>query len=153
GGPCTGPLVQGCGADDFATALTNAAMDEPGALMWDVAVALKDRLIAEPEIHSDAEVAVIEDIMDVSLDDAVDDLGAAATLAAARRYAGVLLNTPQFMLDGVVSAPQDPASDPVIVVPGTSSNELCTYFVGLAGQTASFGGLNVSCSGDGIVVQ
>lgn len=153
GGQCTGPLVQGCVAVDYTQALVDAAMAQPGALLWDVAVALKDRLIAEPEIANDAEVAVIEDIMGAGLDESVADVGAAATLTAARRYAGVLLNTPQFMLEGVVSPPQDPTADPLVVVPGTGSEDLCTYFVGLAGQTASWSTVTVGCNGGTITIQ
>lgn len=152
GGPCTGPLGQGCAADDFASELVDAALAQPGTLMWDVAVALKDRLIAEPEIYSDAEIGVIEGIMGASLDDTVADVGQAAALTGVRRYAGVLLNTPQFMLDGVVSSPQDPAGDPVIVVPGTSTQQLCEYFASLAGEEASWSDLSVGCSGDGISI-
>lgn len=152
-GPCTGPLGQDCAEVDFATALVEEAMDDSQATVRDLAVALKDRLLSEPEIAGDAEVAVIEDIMGASLDDAVADLGEAAAVAAVRRFAGVLLNTPQFMLDGVTSAPQDPDADPVLVVPGTSTGELCTYFGQLAGQAASWSGRTVSCDADGITVQ
>jgi len=151
-GPCTGPLGQGCAAADFPTLLVQAAYDAD-ATVGDLAVALKDRLIAEPEIAGDAEQAVIEGIMGASLDDAIADYDQAQVIAAARRYAGVLLNTPQYMLDGVTSAPQDPAADPVVVVPGTSTQELCTYFGQLAGQAASWSDRTVSCNGDGITVQ
>jgi hypothetical protein len=152
-GPCSGPLGQGCAGSDFPTALVDAALSEPDAVMGDLAVALKDRLIAEPTIGSDAERDVIEGIMGASLDDAVSDVGVGAAVDAVRRYAGVLLNTPQFMLDGVPSAPQDPASDPLVVVPGTSTAELCTYFSALASQAASWSELTVGCDADGITVQ
>ena len=153
GGYCTGPLGQDCSGQDFPQVLVAAAAAEPGTLMWDLAVALKDRLIAEPEIANDAEIAIIEDIMDASLDETVQSVGQADAVAGVRRYAGVLLNTPQFMLDGVVSAPQDPASDPVLVVPGTSTEQLCQYFAQLASQDASWSGHGVTCSADGISVQ
>ncbi|MCA9650365.1 MAG: hypothetical protein KC501_10680, partial [Myxococcales bacterium] len=152
GGACTGPLGQGCASDDFPAQLVDTAIAEPGTLMWDLAVALKDRLIGEPEIYSDAEIQVIEAIMDVSLDDPVADVGAAEAEAAVRRYAGVLLNTPQFMLDGVVSKPQDPSGDPVLVVPGTSTQQLCDHFASLVAEEASWSELSVSCSGDGITI-
>lgn len=152
-GPCTGPLGQGCAPADFVTTLVDAAMDDPAATMGDLAVALKDRLVTEPEIGSDVERAAIESIMGAALDDAVADVGQAEAIAAVRRFAGVLLNTPQFMLDGVASAPQDPAADPVVVVPGTSTAELCAYFEQLAGQAASWSGRTVSCDADGITVQ
>ncbi|MCX4246963.1 hypothetical protein [Paraliomyxa miuraensis] len=152
-GACTGPLDQGCAAVDYPQALVETALAQPGTLMWDVAVALKDRLIAEPEIANDSEIEAIEGIMAASLDETVADVGATETLAAARRYAGVLLNTPQFMLDGVVSTPQDPASDPVLEVPGTTSQELCAHFVTLAEQSASWSEVSASCSGGSLTVQ
>jgi len=152
GGVCTGPLGQGCASGDYASELVDTALAQPGALMWDLAVALKDRIIAEPEIYNDAEIQIIEGIMDVSLDDTVADVGQGAALTAVRRYAGVLLNTPQFMLDGVVSAPQDPEGDPVLVVPGTSTEELCTHFASLVGESAAWSEQNVSCDGDGITI-
>lgn len=159
GGQCTGPLDvggqfgQNCAAADFTTQLVDTAGGQPGTLMADIASALKDRLIAEPEIYGQAEIDAIEGIMGVSLDDPVADVGQVAALAATRRYAGVLLNTPQFMLDGVVSAPQPPESDPVIVVPGTDSQSLCDNFAGLADQASSWSALTVNCAGDSITVQ
>jgi hypothetical protein len=151
-GPCTGPLGQGCAESDFATALVDAALDAD-ATVGDLAVALKDRLLAEPELQGDVEQDVIEAIMGASLDEAVADLGSAAAIAAVRRYAGVLLNTPQFMLDGVTSPPQDPAADPLLVVPGTGTAELCYHFGTLVAQAASWSGRTVSCDGNGITIQ
>ena len=157
GGFCTGPLTGQFGIDcapaDYVTTLVATAGAEPGALMWDVAVALKDRLIAEPEIYNDAEIQVIEGIMGVSLDATVADTGEAATLTAARRYAGVLLNTPQYMLDGVVSAPQDPAGDPVLVVPGTTAQDMCTNFAALVADASSWSGRTVGCNSGEISIQ
>jgi hypothetical protein len=80
-------------------------------------------------------------------------VGQGDAVTAVRRYAGVLLNTPQFMLDGIVSAPQDPAADPVVTVPGTSTGELCAYFQQLTSQASSWSGHTVSCSDGGITVQ
>ncbi len=153
GGACTGPIGQECSPNDFATALVNEAMSEPGATMYDVAAALKDRLIAEPVIRNSAEIDVIEAIMGAGLDEAVTDVGAGNVLQGVRRYAGVLLNTPQFMLDGVPSAPQDPDQDPVVIVPGTTTAELCAGFSALASQAASWSELTVGCNADGITVQ
>jgi hypothetical protein len=151
-GACTGPLGQDCANADFATALVEAALDAD-ATMGDLAAAIKDRLITEPELGSDAEREHIEAIMGASLDEAVADVGQGDAVTAVRRYAGVLLNTPQFMLDGIVSAPQDPAADPVVTVPGTSTGELCAYFQQLTSQAASWSGHTVSCSDGGITVQ
>ena len=121
--------------------------------MWDVAVALKDRLIAEPEIANDAEIAAIEGVMGESLDDTVSSVGQSDALVAARRYAGLLLNTPQFMLDGMPSRPQVTEADPVLVVPGTDTQSVCEHFATLTGDAAQWSGLTVSCDSSGITVQ
>jgi hypothetical protein len=152
GGACTGPLGAGCAEADFVDALLDEAEANPEALMWDVAVALKDRLVAEPEIYSDVEIAAIEGVMGESLDDTVDDVGRDAAEAAARRYVGLLLNTPQFMLDGVPSRDQADGAEPVLVVPGTEAASVCEYFAGLADGAPGWSDLGVSCSGDGIEV-
>ena len=68
--------------------------------------------------------------------------------AAARRYAGLMLNTPQFLLAGVPSTDQDPSDDPIIVVPGTSTQDLCNYL----GNLVLGGDFAWSCSADGITI-
>ncbi len=152
GGFCTGPLGGGCAPDDFIDTVVVTAGGTPGAVMRDLAVALKDRMITEPTIANEAEVAAIEGIFDTSLDTEVLTVGQTDATAAARRYAGVLLNTPQFMLDGVVSARQDPANDPIVVVAGTSTQDLCNYFSALTAEDPDWSALNVGCSADGITI-
>lgn len=153
GGECTGPLNGACAGSDWVAQLVAEAMDTPEAMMWDVAVAIKDRLIAEPSIYSDAEIAAIEGVMGESLDDTVASVGAAGAEAAARRYVGLVLNTPQYMIDGIASRDQDPVTDPILVVPGTTSSEVCEVFAGLANESPDWSGLSVSCSGDSISVE
>ncbi len=151
GGDCVGPAGAPCAGQDFIGALIGAAQSQQGATLRDVIVAIKDHLITEPHIYNDAEVAAIEALLGATLDTPVGSVGSIDELA--RRYAGMLLNTPQFMLDGVPSAPQPPDSDPTVVVPGTATQELCTYFSSLTAQSADWSALSVSCSADGITVQ
>ncbi|MCH9686007.1 MAG: hypothetical protein K0V04_31520 [Deltaproteobacteria bacterium] len=152
-GECTGPLGMGCAGQDFAATLAAAAAGTAGATVFDLASAIKDRFITEPEIYNDAEVLTIEALMGVTLDVPLSQVPLESIDGISRRYIGVLLNTPQFMLDGVTSAPQDPAADPIIVVPGTSTAELCMNFVGLVAESAEWSAISVSCGGDGITVQ
>ncbi len=149
-GDCTGPLAGPC-AYDWIDALVTEALATPGATMRDLAVAIKDRLITEPEIYGAAEEDAIEAGMlltDGALDAPVADVGAADAEIAARRFAGVLLNTPQFMLAGVPSRDQDPAFDPVIVVPGTDTQTICEA---IAPQVLG-SGWSYTCDADGITV-
>lgn len=145
---CTGPLGGTCSSSDYVSRLVGAA---GSGTMRDVAVALKDRLITEPSIGGAAEEAAIAGIMGESLDTPVAE--ASDATASARRYAGVLLNSPQFMLDGIVSPDQPPEQDPTIIVPGTDTLTSCQYFADLTGETPEWGGLSVTCSQAGISIQ
>lgn len=150
-GVCTGPLGQACATNDWITQLIDVAVAQPEADMWDVASAVKDRVIAEPTIGGQAEQTVLEDLMGVSLTDPVGQVGAGAAEQAARRLAGMLFNTPQFLLVGVAPADQDPAEDPVLVVPGTSTQELCEYLAPLIlDNTVDGYTYDYACSSDGI---
>lgn len=153
-GACTGPLGGACAAGDWISSLIEVAVDTPGADMWDVASAIKDRLITEPAITTQAEANALADLMGVaSLDETVADVGAAATEEGARRLVGMLVNTPQFLLVGVASPDQDPAEDPTLVVPGTSTSELCQYLGSLVLDNPDDGvSFGFSCSGDGIQI-
>src|SRR5690606_9758791 len=61
-GACTGPLGADCADADWITQLVDQAAATPGADMWDIAAAVKDRVIAEPTI-SEAERRLLEDLM------------------------------------------------------------------------------------------
>ena len=153
GGTCTGPSAPDCPPLDYIDALVAEATTDSSWLMWDLAVALKDRLITDPRLDDAQEIALMEAFMGVSLDATVADVGAADATAAARRLTGALLNTPQFMLDGVAPPPLDASDDPVIVVPGTETARLCQDFVALADQSAAWDALSATCDGDALTVQ
>jgi hypothetical protein len=91
--------------------------------------------------------------MGVLLTDTVSDVGAGAAEQAARRLAGMLFNTPQFLLVGAAAPAQDPAEDPVLVVPGTSTAELCAYLAPLILDNSDDGyTYGYTCSDDGITI-
>jgi hypothetical protein len=152
-GECTGPLGQGCASADFITQLIDEAMAQNGADMWDVAAAVKDRLITEPTISGAAEVAALEQIMGVELTETVAQVGAGQAEQAARRLVGVLVNTPQFLLGGIPARDQDPAEDPVLVVPGTGTRGLCDYLAPLVLNNPGDGiDFTWTCSGSGVTI-
>ncbi|MBC8071277.1 MAG: hypothetical protein IAG13_23330 [Deltaproteobacteria bacterium] len=148
GGDCTGPLGGACPEQDWITQMVAVATASSGATLRDVAVAVKDRLITEPTIANSGEVAAIELIMGAQLDTPISSVPADQIEAAARRFAGLLLNTPQFLLAGVPSEDQDPGDDPVLVVGGTSTQELCQYL----GNLVLAGDFAWSCGADGITI-
>lgn len=79
----------------------------------DVVSALKDRLITQPDIAADGEAALIAALLEVdSLETPLADVEDWA--ARLRRYCGLLLQTPQFMLAGV--ADPDQVLAPSIIV-------------------------------------
>ena len=152
-GRCTGPLGAACPNDDWITQLIDLAVASPGVDMWDVASAVKDRMITAPTIVNEAEVSVLEDLMGESLSASVADVGAADAEAAARLLAGMLTNTPQFMLAGVPSRDQDEADDPVLVVDGTDTQSLCEYLAPFILTNATDNiQQSYSCSVDGVAL-
>ncbi|MCB9567846.1 MAG: hypothetical protein H6710_11665 [Myxococcales bacterium] len=145
-GACTGPLGGECASFEWIELmLTDGAAQ--GLTIRDVAVAIKDRLITEPEIYSEAEEEAIEGIIGAKLDLKITAVNAGTLEAGARRFAGLLLNTPQFMLAGVPSRDQDPAADPKIVVAGTDTASLCEALA-----PALLAGWSWSCDGGGVKV-
>lgn len=153
-GACTGPLGENCASEDWIAQLIDVAMATPGALMWDVATAVKDRIITETTILEDSEQDVLEDLMGVSLTETVADVGAEDAEEAARRLAGMLFNTPQFMLAGISAPDQEPENDPRLVVPGTDTESLCNVLAPLILENEVDGyAFAFTCSDDGIELE
>ena len=104
-GACTGPLSGGCAPTDFVNALMGAAQSTSNATAEDVVIAVKDRLFGVPSI-TEVERPFIEALLGVPLSAPVDSVEINTFETGVRRFAGLLLNTPQYMLSGV--APTDP---------------------------------------------
>ncbi len=152
-GPCTGPLGSACAGSDWITQLIDVALDTPEADMWDVASAIKDRMVTEPAISGAAEVAALEQLMGVNLADSVSDVGAGEAEEAARRLTGMLTNTPQFMLAGLPSADHDDVDDPILIVDGTSTQDLCEFLAPMILSNSADGvQQGYTCSADGITL-
>ncbi len=147
GGECTGPLGGECAEFEWIELMLNDGAGQ-GATLRDAAIAIKDRLITEPEIASKAEEEVIAGVFGLDLDLGITEADAGLVEAGARRYAGLLLNTPQFMLAGVPSRTQDPAADPSIVVAGTGTLELCEALA-----PAILGDFTWQCAADGVKLE
>jgi hypothetical protein len=148
GGACTGPLGQECATYEWIELMLVEASKTPGTTVRELAAAIKDRLIAEPTIADEAELAAIASVMGLDPATKMSDVDTGTLEAAARRFAGLILNTPQFMLSGVPSRDQDPAHDPAFAVPGTDTAALCEQLApAVLGDAYSW-----SCGADGVKI-
>lgn len=147
-GQCTGPLGQPCSQYEWIELMLVEASKTSGTTVADLAAAIKDRLITEPELSEDGELEVIAAIMGLDPTSKMNANDPAALEEGARRYAGLLFNTPQFMLSGVPSRDQDPAAIPKFAVPGTDTESLCNHLA----PTILADTYTWKCSADGITV-
>ena len=145
-GACTGPLSGGCAPTDFINALMSTAQSTSEATAKDVVIAVKDRLLGVPSI-SDVELPFVEDLVGVSLSAPILSLEINTFEVGVRRYAGLLLNTPQYMLSGVALV--DESAEPLLVVDGTSLLQLCEA---LGADILPSAGETYSCSDTGITI-
>ena len=148
GGPCTGPLGGPCAPYEWIEEMLVAGAGLGDATVGDLAAAIKDRILTEPTIYNDAEAAVIAAILGFDLDLKMNGLPTGPLEEGARRYAGLLFNTPQFLLLGAPSRDQDPAAGPRIAAPGTDTLALCDALApALLGDAWSW-----TCAASGVTV-
>ena len=147
-GACTGPLGQPCSQYEWIELMLVEASQTPGTTVADLAAAIKDRLITEPELADDGEREVIAAVMGLDPASKMNGLDSLALEEGARRYAGLLFNTPQFMLSGVPSRDQDPAAIPKFAVPGTDTAALCNHL----GPMITADNYTWKCSADGVTL-
>jgi hypothetical protein len=146
GGDCTGPLGQPCSQYEWIELMLVEASMKGGVTVRDLAAAIKDRLITEPTIYGDAELTAIAAVIGLDPAAKMNAVDSGALEDGTRRYAGLLMNTPQFMLAGVPSLDQDPAELPAFAVPGTDTRSLCEYHAPLVlGETYKW-----TCGDDGV---
>jgi hypothetical protein len=107
----------------------------------EVVAALKDRIMGEPLAADPDERALIEAMLDASLDDPLSTLDDADD--ALRRVCGAFISTPQFMLLGINAS--DGALAPALTPPSSSYSAVC---IRLAAASLP-DGLTVSCSAGG----
>ena len=146
-GACTGPLGQPCAMYEWIELMLTEAAGTSGVTVRDLAAAIKDRLIAEPTID-DAELEVIASIIGLDPAAKMNSVDPVALEQGTRRYAGLIMNTPQFMLSGVPSRDQDPSQVPKFAAAGTDTESLCNYLAPLV-LTDKY---NFTCSADGVAL-
>jgi len=130
GGDCTGPLGQACTQYEWIELMLVEAF-KADATVREVAAAIKDRLLTEPTIEGETELAVIAGVIGLDPAAKMKAVDGGILEDGARRFAGLLFNTPQFMLSGVPSPDQDPAEIPKFAVAGTDTQALCDHLAPL----------------------
>ena len=130
GGDCTGPLGQACTQYEWIELMLVEAF-KADATVREVAAAIKDRVLTEPTIEGETELAVIAGVIGLDPAAKMKAVDGGILEDGARRFAGLLFNTPQFMLSGVPSPDQDPAEIPKFAVAGTDTQALCDHLAPL----------------------
>lgn len=147
GGACTGPLGQDCSQFEWIE-LMLVEGSKKDVTVRDLAAAVKDRILTEPTIDGDIELAVIAGVIGLDPAAKMNAVDGAVLEEGVRRFAGMLFNTPQFMLSGVPSRDQDPAETPTFAVAGTDTLALCDHLAPLV-LTDKF---KWTCDAEGIKV-
>ena len=97
-----------------------------GSSLEDLSLALKDRLVARPDLSDPTERTLVEALLQQPLDGSLGDIEAAE--ASLRRLCAGLLNSPDFLLAGAPGS-ELAGSDLALVPSGSSSVDLCQDLV------------------------
>ncbi|MBL0218990.1 MAG: hypothetical protein IPQ07_34615 [Myxococcales bacterium] len=131
-GACTRP---GWVAMDFVDRLAADGAAHPTATAADLVAALKDRLVGEPAIADGAEHDALTSIVGT-----LDGPASAVTPASLRQVCAALLESPQFLLQGIAGAGGDL---PVLTPPGQTYDAVCdglsTTGLGIPGRVVTCG--------------
>ena len=138
-GACAAPAGT---STDFIDNLIAAGGADTTATVEDVVVALKDRVIGEPAVIDDAERGALATL----LGGALDRPASAVTEAQVRKLCGVLLSTPQFLLQGIAGRG---GTRPKLTPANASYDAVCTA---LSQRDIGLTGFAVSCTPDGLTL-
>jgi hypothetical protein len=120
-------------ARDFIDRLVAAGAADPTALAGDVISALKDRLIGEPAIADGAERDALAAIVG-----ALDAPAIGVTAAKLRQVCGALVQSPQFLLQGIAGRGGDrPKLTPADAGYDAVCADLAARGIGVAGRAVS----------------
>ena len=129
-GSCTRPAWV---AEDFIDRLAVSAAADPTALASDLVAALKDRLIGEPAITEGAERDALAAIVG-----ALDAPAMGVSAATLRRVCGALVESPQFVLQGIGGRGGDaPKLTPVTATYDAVCTDLAATGIGVAGRAVT----------------
>jgi len=118
---------------DFIDRLVASAAADPTALASDLVAALKDRLIGEPAIAEGAERDALTGIVG-----ALDAPASGVSAANLRRVCGALVESPQFLLQGIAGRGGDaPKLTPATASYDAVCTELSTTGIGVSGRAVT----------------
>ena len=107
---------------DWISQLLTVAEATPDATLTDLAIAINDRLLAEPDLAR-SQVDAITQFLTIPLTTKLADLGPTTREQLARRLAGATLTTPPFLLHGL--PPPPPQGSPRLLTPDATLRALC----------------------------
>jgi len=132
------------GQPDWLDILGLQAEGDAATTVRDLASAIKNRLVALPDLGADEEPLIAELFGVASVDTALTD--AADWQSRSRMFCGVLLQSPQFLLTGV--APPAQQTTPGLELPGETFEAQCEAWENLLDDKA----WTVACAPGGVVV-
>ncbi|HUS33359.1 MAG TPA: hypothetical protein VMZ53_32880 [Kofleriaceae bacterium] len=116
-------------AADFIDNIIAATAADPSATVGDVVAAIKDRLIGEPGVFDGSEASALAAIFGKTL----DQPAAGVTAEQARILCGSLLESPQFLLQGIAGRGGDrPKLTPAAASYDTVCTDVATHVAGVA---------------------
>jgi hypothetical protein len=144
-GECKAPTSMGDGAvPDYIDGLLQRAAAEPTATLRDIVVALKDRLLSDPEVAGGAEQTALEAILGAGLDTVAED--ATDLEARVRKACGAMMSSAHFLLGGQAS--QKSVTVPRLTPPEGTFATVCAAVAGRPLPES----LTVTCSGDSLTI-
>lgn len=141
---CLPSYQQESDSADWITEIVQLGVEQQ-APMRDIAEAIRDRLLLSPTLD-ELESDLVADLLEVGfLGLASSQLGNAEL--PLRRYCGILLSSPWYLLAGVVQRPSE--TFPTLVLPGDDYRALCEQHAAALEATT---GTSVVCGDDGVSV-
>jgi hypothetical protein len=123
---------------DLIDRALTAGAASPGATVGDVLAVIKDRLVGEAAIASGASGVSEQAAVEALIGQPLSAPATALTAAAARRFCGVLMSSPQFVLSGVAARGGPPAK---LALPGDGFDDACGHI-----RDAALAGWTVTCT-------
>ncbi|MEX1364224.1 MAG: hypothetical protein AB1Z98_13950 [Nannocystaceae bacterium] len=124
--------------------LVDAARQDDALTVGDLMIAVKDRVLTEPQIEDDERV-LVQTLVGQPWTRPAAQLDASTLRAAAWRYARTLMATPSFLLQGLEQAP--PGESPRLRPRGIRPAVLCSYWAPIVLPSEAW-----SCTDLGIVL-
>jgi hypothetical protein len=137
-GACTKPRWV---TQDFVDRLHASAVADPAATTGELVAALKDRLVGEPAIDPGAETGAL-----AAIAGALDAPASAITADTLRRVCGALVESPQFLLQGIAGRGGD---RPRLTPANASFDAVCAD---LATSGLGVPGLIATCAPDAVTL-